>query len=229
MIREETMKLIWKQIPELCHSFDELLLQVAVYDLHTKMEKCIIILSEDPQPFFEQMEPLTRFCEKNKLPMPLIVTRNFIKYSLDSYPLEFINICSDYINVFDREDVLKNLEYDVRDIRLQMEREFKSKWLHTRLAILENQRHSKAVHDVMHRSLEAILPILKGLFFMNNNMPIPKLPEEVFSRANEMTDFDISILKTVDQVKSKELSREMIMEYLSVLEQLTNLMELWQV
>ncbi|MDZ4122329.1 MAG: hypothetical protein U1C33_07890 [Candidatus Cloacimonadaceae bacterium] len=222
------MKLIWKQIPEQCQNFNELLLQVAVYDLHTKTERCIIILSEDPVPFFDQMAHLTKFCEKHKLPLPLIVTRDFIKYSLDSYPLEFINICSDYINVFDREDVLKNLEYDVRDIRLQMEREFKSKWLHTRLSILENQRHPKAIYEVLHRSLDAILPILKGLFFLSNNLPIPKLPEEIFGRANEMTDFDITILKTMDQVSIKELTPQMILEYLTVLEKLTNLMELWQ-
>jgi hypothetical protein len=220
------MKLVWKQLPEVCSEITADLLQIAIYDLHTPIEKCIIILDKDPQPFFEKLAPVTRFCKKHKLPLPLIVTRDFIRYSLDSYPLEFINIASDYINVFDKEDLLKDLEYDMRDIRLQMEREFKSKWLHTRLAILENAQNSKAVYAVIHRSLDAILPILKGLFFLHNES-IPKTPEEVFQRSNEMTEFDITILKRVDEVSAKELSSEMIREYLEVLEQLTSMMELW--
>ncbi len=220
------MKLVWKQLPEVCSEITTELLQIAIYDLHTPIEKCIIVLEKDPQPFFEKLAPVTRFCKKHKLPLPLIVTRDFIRYSLDSYPLEFINIASDYINILDKEDLLKELEYDMRDIRLQMEREFKSKWLHTRLAILENAQNSKAVHAVIHRSLDAILPILKGLFFLRNES-IPKTPEEVFQCSNEMTDFDITILKKVDEVSAKELNTDMIREYLDVLEQLTSMMELW--
>ncbi len=220
------MKLIWKQITEACRDFDSHLLQIAVYDLHTPLEKCVIVLDSDPQPFFEKLAPVSLFCKKHKLPLPLIITRDFIRYSLDSYPLEFINIASDYINVFDKEDLLKALVYDMRDVRLQMEREFKSKWLHTRLAILENAQNPKAVHAVIHRSLDAILPILKGLFFLNNK-DLPKVPEEIFQLSNEMTDFDITILKRVDEVNAKELNPAMISEYLDVLEKLTNMMEIW--
>lgn len=221
------MKAIWKQLPESCKGFEAQLLQIAVYDLHAGQEKCAIIMEKDPQPFFEQMAPIAKFCRKNKLALPLIINREFIRYSLDSYPLEFINIASDYINVLEKEDLLKDLKYDLRDVRLQMEREFKSKWLHTRLAILENADNPKAVHAVIHRSLDALLPILKGLFFLNDRLPIPKAPEEIFRLSNEMTDFDISILKRVDEVSAKELSSALLSEYLEVLEKLTNMMEIW--
>ncbi len=220
------MKAIWKHILEACNGFEDQLLQIAVYDLHTSEEKCIIILENDPQPFFEKMEPIVRFCKKNKLPLPLIVNRDFISYSLDSYPLEFINIASDYISLYDKDDLLKSLKYDLRDIRLQMEREFKSKWLHTRLAVLESADRPKALYAVVHRSLDSIIPILKGLFFLKEET-LPKTPDEIFQLSNLMTEFDISILKRIDKVSARELTQKMITEYLKVLQELTNMLETW--
>lgn len=220
------MKLIWKQLPAQCKEFEAKLVQIAIYDLHTGNEKCLIILDEDPIPFFEQMQAIVSFCKKHRLPLPLIIHREFLRYSLDSYPLEFINIASDYLNIFEKEDLLKGLQFDIRDVRLQMEREFKSKWLHTRQMLLESGNSTKAMHGIISMSLKAILPILKGLFFLKG-ISLPKAPELIFQQSNDMTEFDISIIKKLDGISPKELSKDMVIQYLKVLEQLTNLMELW--
>jgi len=216
----------WKTLYEKCSPFSHLILQIAVYDLHTEQDKCVIILETDPQEILGACLPLLKFCENKKLPIPLVITRAFVSSSLDSYPLEFLNISSDYINVYEREDLLKDLKFDPKDIRLQMERELKSKWLHTRMSLLQSHLKPKNMHAILHMSLKAIIPTLKGLFLLLGHN-IPKIPEQVFSQANEMTDFDISILKKVDKASTKELSIEMVNEYLLVLGKLTNLMETW--
>ena len=216
----------WNVVPELLKDQLNNVIQIAVYDLHADAERCVIILEQDPEGFFEKLTPLSGFSRKYRLPVPLIITREFIQSSLDSYPLEFLNMRSDYKNIMAREDLLSKLSFNQSDIRLQMERELKSKWLLTRQGILESPKNMKSVWKIMHLSLESLMPVLKGLLFLSVT-DIPASHNEVFKIANEKTVFDISPIKAVKNTSAKTLTLKLVYSYLDALSAFTTLMESW--
>jgi len=218
----------WNKLPELAAGFTTDLLQIAIYDLHTNNEKCVIVLEQDPPNFFEAMETILAYTRKAKLPLPLIVNREFITQSLDSYPLEFINISSDYEHVFCKEDLLEKLTFNAKDIRLQIEREIKSKWLLTRMAVLENMNDIKKIHHIVRMSVEGLLPALKGFCYLKN-VPIPQEPHQLFDLVNELTPFDTDPIRRMYSLTRKDLNLGVVNRYLQNLESLIKIMETWEV
>jgi hypothetical protein len=66
------------------------LLQICVYQDLLDKYGAVLIMDEDPDGWLIKLSGLARFVHKKNLMLPLIINRRFIKYSLDSYPLEFI-------------------------------------------------------------------------------------------------------------------------------------------
>ncbi|MBM4404342.1 MAG: hypothetical protein FJ042_08220 [Candidatus Cloacimonetes bacterium] len=206
---------------------DANLLQVAIYDIHKPQQSCIMIYEKEPQPFFVALKPVADYCNRKKLPLPLIITREFIQYSTDSYPLEFIDIMTDYENLHVKEDLLAGLDIAAGDVRLQMERELKGKWLLTRLAGLEFASKPKHCATIAKGSAMSILPVLKGFFFLKQQT-IPVDPLELIQQADALTAFDMQPLNRIYTKAVKEIDPAGIYAYIEMLSQLTRMMETWQ-
>ena len=98
----------------------------ADYQPGTSNLNFLIILSEDAIDHLDKaLGTVTRWKKKN-VSVPLVMTDSYIRSSLDSYPLEFLNMKSRYECVYGK-DVLKDLSFPKDDLRLQCEREIKVK------------------------------------------------------------------------------------------------------
>jgi hypothetical protein len=91
--------------------------------------------------------------------------RQLIRTSLDSYPLEFLSVSASY-RVVHGDDVLAELPFDAADIRLQCERELKSKILLLREAYVDSAGSRHVLRDIVSRSLPAMTAIFQGLLFL---------------------------------------------------------------
>lgn len=171
----------------------ENLLQVAIYKGYDGVEHAILIFEDDPPSFFDVLQPLVRVIRKRRLPEPLIVNRIFVENSLDSYPLEFLNMQTSYRNLLANTDILKGLRFAKADLRLQMERELRSKWLLTRQAVLENPYKTAQVRDAIQRSRTAIHPVLKG-FFALVDRTIPAKLDEALAGAENISGVELGPL-----------------------------------
>ncbi|MDY0151206.1 MAG: hypothetical protein RBS43_02910 [Candidatus Cloacimonas sp.] len=186
------MKKDYSEVMETLKSLMPSLLQVAVYT--TYEERCVVILEKDPPNILESLDALREYCHKRHLPFPLLISRDFVLSSLDSFPLEFLDIVSsNYTNLFDQEDILQNLKFSSADLRLQMEREIKSKWLLTRLAVSEQSQKPRALANVLVQSIRSLLPVLKGLCYISLK-PIPFTQNEIIDSVMEITQLDLSFL-----------------------------------
>ena len=133
-------------------------------------------------------------CQKKAVILPDRI--GFIVSSLDSYPLEFINIISsDKENLMCMEDLLSNLQFGKADVRLQMQREFKSKWLLTRQSTLEAAGRSRHLRETLRMSVRAIIPAIKGFFFLAGH-PYPHTLDQLLDQAELITGIDLKILGT---------------------------------
>lgn len=197
------------------------LIQVVGYD--SFQPRCAIILETEPPHLLEGLESLRNFCIKHRLAFPLVVTRQFVERSLDCFPLEFMDISSSsYHNIYCTEDLFAKLKFSKADVRLQMERELKSKWLLTRLTILEASPKPKILTQTLKASIHAITPVLKG-FCYTADAPIPASFPELLAKASQITACDLKLMEAWEQLKKAELTH--IKNYLEILQSLINFLD----
>lgn len=206
---------------------EDRLLQVCVYNDAEGKAAAVIILDEDPDMWLLEMQDLAKYIKKHRLPMPLIINRHFILSSMDSYPLEFINITSSVReDLFLKEDMLQALQYDKADVRLQMEREFKSKWLLTRQVVLEGSLKSRDLKDTLHLSIRSLIPAVKG-FFVLVGQNIPQSSREIFEQAALICKLDLGVMYNWLNTSNIELAD--MQRYLSLLTKVMANMETYLV
>ena len=207
------MKNDFSEVMNTLTGIQDYLLQVAVYE--DFQPQCIIILEKDPPNLLESLSSLRDYSNKRKLRFPLVVTRRFVNNSLDSFPLEFLDITgSNYEDLYVKKDVLKKLRYKPADIRLQMEREIKSKWLLIRLSVLEKKNTPKQLADFLALTLGSIVRVLKGICYLNDGS-VPQTLEDIFVRTTNITDVDFDIMLRC--LTTKEATLETVEQYLSIL------------
>lgn len=142
------------------------LLQIAQYSTHTACGRLAVVLEVDSGDTIYRVAPIYKGIVAKKLPAPLIIGRSYINESLDSFPLEFLDIKSRYTNLYCEEDLLSTLKFDKKWVRLQVERELKGKWLLIRTALLENFGRTKILEELVRATYESFVPIFRGLSFL---------------------------------------------------------------
>ena len=181
--KAKNMKAIWKDV-----------LQIAIYNTGlSEQGNLVVVLKNDNIEELVKAHKIVQEIRRKNIPAPLIVSPHYIKNSLDSFPLEFLNIKSDYQNLVVQEDIFKELQFDKKYIRLEMERELKSKELLIKMTVLDNFGRTKTLKELISFSIKSIEPVLKGLLFLLDQQ-IPKERKQLIYQADEITEFDISSL-----------------------------------
>ena len=215
------MKKDFSDVMECLGSIKPHLLQVVTY--HNPDPRCVVILSDEPTHLLDALLPLRDYTHKRSLIFPLVVSTSFVKSSLDSFPLEFLDIISsDCTNLFCSEDILATLSFARSDLMLQMERELKSKWLLTRLSVLEGSLKPKDIASTMRQSIRAILPVLKG-FCQVQGQSVPKALPELLAQATAISGVDLSVLGQWLQQDKAEIYT--IKSYVELLSRLIDFVE----
>jgi len=101
---------------------------------------------------------------KRGVAVPLLMTVSFIESSLDSYPVEYLNMKSSHILIYGA-DVLSGLEFKPADLRLQIERELRGKLLLLRQGFLETEGKVRQIRQLISNSLTAFISIFNALIY----------------------------------------------------------------
>lgn len=179
-------------------------IQIASYNTKLSREgNMVVVLQDDSIENIVKANKIVKDIRRRGIEAPLIISPHYLEHSLDSFPLEFLNIKTDYSNIFASRDVFKDLTFDKNYIRLEMERELKSKELLIKMTVLDYYGNSKILKDLIKVSVKSIEPILKGLLFLLDQK-IPQERKELIDKANEATAFDISSLLTAVDFTSEK-------------------------
>jgi|SRR5690554_641695 len=171
-------------------------LQIAIYNTELSDKgNLVVILSDDSIKQLVKAHSVAAGVFRMGMEPPLVVSEKYIANSLDSFPLEFHNIKTDHINLVSKKDILSGLKFEKKYIRLEMERELKSKNLLIKMAILDHYGKNKMLKNLIKVSVHSIEPIIKGLLFLLD-AEIPLNHKDLINKADEVTDFDISSFLT---------------------------------
>jgi predicted nucleotidyltransferase len=157
----------------------------------------LVVLPEESIDHLDMaLETVARWRKRN-VATPLFMTKNYIESSLDSYPLEFLNMQKNHVLVYG-EDVLKEISFEARYLRLQCEREIKGKILHLREGFLETAGKHKRINELIKASITAFISIFNGLLCLKG-VEIPRTKEDIIrSVANEIPVNGEIFLKCLD-------------------------------
>jgi len=131
--------------------------------------------------------------------VPLFLTEEYVKSSLDVFPIEYLNFQNNYIQVFGK-DILKDLEFSFEFLRLQCEREIKGKLLLLREAFLETSGKGKALKRLITQALPALMAIFEALLHLRK-INVPRERREIVRAMADAFELEHGVFEGLLDIK----------------------------
>jgi hypothetical protein len=106
-----------------------------------------------------------------------------------------------YIVVFGA-DVLAELTFDRRHIRLQLERELRGKLINLRSGYLATGGKTRKIRELITLSLTAFLSLFSALLYLKN-IEIPHGKREVITAAGQAFGIDVPLFLKCEEIRRK--------------------------
>lgn len=134
----------------------------------------MIVLTEEGIHRLHLAHDLVARWRKKRVGTPLFVTKIYIDSSLDTFPIEFLNIKHNYL-VLQGEDVLAGLSFKEEFVRMQCERELKGKLLLLRQRYVETGGKGRILRDLIAASIPTFTFVFKGLLYiLGEEVPVTR-------------------------------------------------------
>lgn len=132
-------------------------------DLHTA-KSAVVLKQVDLAALRRLADQGAKFGRLN-LAAPLIMTPEYIRGSLDTFPLEFLEIMQRHVTVFGA-DYFSDLERHEKEMRLQCERELKVAGITLRQGLLASVGKEDFIGHLERDLAEGILRVLRGMLWL---------------------------------------------------------------
>ena len=163
----------------------------------------LVVLAREVPGDLEKALPLVPKWRKRAVAVPLFMTKALIDSSMDVYPVEFLNMKRHYEVVFG-EDVLRELLFDKKALRLQCERELKGKVMLLRSGFLSTADRAEDLRRLMAASITAFLSVFAALLAIQGKA-IPGSRREIVSAVAEAYGFSAEpFLQCIDLREGKK-------------------------
>ena len=155
----------------------------------------LIVLTDDAIGRLRPAINLSEKWRKRARVVPLVITRQYIHNSLDSYPVEFLHMKRHYRVLFGA-DVLSELAIQPQHLRLQLERELKGKLLHLRKGFIESGYDRDELLGLIQRTIKAFLPLFEALLYLKQET-IPAGRKEIFEKVVQAARLDAGFIDKI--------------------------------
>jgi len=163
----------------------------------------LIVLNEEGLRALNACFKMVGKWRKRRVATPLIMTEGYIASSLDTFPLEFLNIRHQYSVVWG-DDLLADIAIDSEKLRLQCEREVKGKLVQLRAAYVGSGGRKRDLLSMVNESVSAFVSIFRGILYLCHG-EIPVHRGAVIARVADATGVDEVLFLRLVQVKEGKL------------------------
>lgn len=162
----------------------------------------MIVLTEDGIEHLDRAFDVVNKWRKRGVAVPLFLTEEYVKTSLDVFPIEYLNFQNNYIRVFGK-DILKDLEFSPEFLRLQCEREIKGKLLLLREAFLETSGKGRALKGLITQALPALMAIFEALLHLKR-IDVPRERREIIRAMADAFDLEHGVFQGLLDIKEEK-------------------------
>ena len=147
-----------------------------------------------------------------KVAAPLFLTPEHITSSIDTFPIEFLEMRENNVIVYG-EDLLGPLSIDSLHIRFVCEEQLKGKLIRIRQGYLEIGLRKKGIEALIKESLDSLLPVFKGLLRLKSINP-PAEADRVFGLLSENFGIDSNVFLAI--LKDEKNDEKILGEDISI-------------
>ncbi|HRY35769.1 MAG TPA: hypothetical protein P5249_07660 [Smithellaceae bacterium] len=189
----------------------------------------LVVLAPEGIDRLEDGFPLVEKWRKRNVALPLVMTKNFIASSLDSYPIEFLNMKSRSALIYG-ENVLEPLPIRTEDVRLQIERELHSKILLLREGYLESAGSARHLRNLIQKSFSACIAIFNAMLYLKKG-EAPRDKRDTIREMNRVFTIDANVFmlcmevrQGTDRLSGKEV-KDLFKQYMREVEKLFHIID----
>ena len=140
---------------------------------------------------------------KFKMITPVFFTEEYIRSSLDVFPIEFLDIKENY-QVLYGGDLIKDLDINIKNLRFQCEHELKSKLISIRQRYLVT-KNKKDLEGLLFKTFTSTVHIMRNILRLKGLQP-PYIKELVLCEAEKALGVDATVLNEILWVKTKKMA-----------------------
>ncbi len=160
----------------------------------------VVVLHSMDLRFLSFLAPLGKKYGKKRIAAPLVMTPEYIASSLDAFPIEFLDFKLIHKTVFG-EDILRGLEIDGKNLRLQCEREVKIKLINVRQGYISSLGKKTPLEEALVRSITGSMALFRAIIvLLGKEPPVPRT--EVITRLGAATGLDTDIFQKLLMLKT---------------------------
>ena len=160
----------------------------------------VVVLHNMDLKFITFLAPFGKKYGKKRIAAPLVMTQEYIWNSQDAFPIEFLDFKLIHKTVYG-EDILKVLEISRPHLRLQCEREIKTKLIGLRQGYISSLGKKEHLSTVLIRSLAGSLALFRAIILLLGKEP-PVARSEAIKTYEAATGIDADIFEKLLLLKS---------------------------
>ena len=161
-------------------------------EYYTGDKKNILIVCNNLD--FDSLQKLMHLKE-----VPLVFTKEELADGADVFPIEFLNIRQHH-KTFYGDDLLKDMEISKKNLRYQLEFEFRSKLIHLRREYLQSRgRH---LENLILSAVPALAPIIGGLIYLRDLRYGDT--QDMFKVVSDGYGIDVQVLKEIYDIRQRK-------------------------
>ena len=121
--------------------------------------------------------------KRQRIVPPLIVTPEYVRSSLDVFPIEYQEIRDSQVVIYG-DDAIGPIDVSRDHLRLECESQLRAAILRTRQAYLEMGARKRGAEQVLHASLTSLVPVLRAMLRLAGTEP-PRGKADVIKAVGE--------------------------------------------
>ncbi len=181
------------------------------YDEKLSDINSLVVLHAMDLRFISFLAPLGKKYGKKRIAAPLVMTPDYIAKSLDSFPVEFLDFKLVHKTVYG-DDILHGLQIDVHNLRLQCEREVKTRLINLRQGYISSLGRKEDLASLLVRSITGSMALFRAIILLLGQEP-PVARAEVVQSFGSATKTGTEIFETLLRLKAgllKPSERELL-------------------
>ncbi|MDA8422604.1 MAG: hypothetical protein M0Z89_04645 [Nitrospiraceae bacterium] len=153
------------------HSF-HIVGSAVIQDYNEKLSdiNSLVLLHDMDLQFIAFLAPLGKKYGKKRIAAPLVMTPGYITHSLDSFPVEFLDFKHIHKTVYGK-DILQDIQIVKPNLRLQCEREIKTKLIHVRQGYISSLGKRDQLATVLVRSITGSMALFRAIITLLGKEP----------------------------------------------------------
>jgi hypothetical protein len=160
----------------------------------------VVVLRDMDLKFIAFLAPLGKKYGKKKIAAPLVMTPEYITGSLDAFPIEFLDFKLIHKTVYG-QDIFDGLVLDKSHLRLQVERELKTKLIGLRQCYISSLGKKENLAGILVRSFTGSMALFRAIISLLGNTP-PIARTEVISLLRSASAIDTEIFEDLLALKT---------------------------